>query len=48
MGDGVIETIERFYLRKASYNEYSIENNKLPIWEVLRMKATLVDENDDA
>lgn len=38
------KTLEDHYLKQAVYKESSEDNNKLPLWEVLRMKATLVDD----
>ena len=38
------ETIEKHYLKRTSYPQFAILNNSLPLWEVLRIETTLVNE----
>ena len=41
-------SLEKHYLKRANYKEYSEENNKLPSWELLRCQATPIEEASPA
>lgn len=38
------ETLEKYYLKTTSYKEKTTRNDSLPVWELLRLKTTIIDD----